>query len=135
MQRYASVVILILILFTSNAHATNWISPDGKLGFDLPIDGSLVELKNPPAPATAMWKSADGTTRLVFLTQPNPQNVPLNRSAFEDGTLKGVSNSTILSSDERSIGGVPVLTIAVTDHKSACLQQSVMTFDGTVYKL
>ncbi|HET6250199.1 MAG TPA: TolC family protein [Tepidisphaeraceae bacterium] len=33
------------MLLVSAAQATNWVSPDGKLGFDLPTDGSLTEIK------------------------------------------------------------------------------------------
>ena len=134
-MRSCAFVVVLILFFTSNAHATKWTSPDGKVSFDLPSDGSLVEVKNPAGPASGVWDSADGKARLVFLTQPNPQNTPLNRAGLEKGSLQGVPNSTHLSTNESYIGGVHVITIATVDNKPHYYQQSVMTFDGTFYKL
>src|SRR5437762_3545395 len=112
MKRVIFGVGLLWALVSCAVHAATWTSPDGKLAFDLPGDGSLVEVKDPPAPATAMWETADGSARLMFLSQANPQNTPLIPAALVEGTLKQFPGSTLVSSNETSVGGVRVYTIA-----------------------
>ena len=135
-MKYLAVAgILMLLWAVSRAQATNWTSPDGKLGFNLPSDGSLVEVKNPPQPATAMWNSADGAARLLFIAQPNPQNMPLEQAGLEEGTIKQFPGGKILSSQRATLGGVPAFTIAATGSQKIYLQQTVLTFGGTFYKV
>jgi hypothetical protein len=125
---------LIILLLAPFVEAANWTSPDGKLSFQLPDDGSLIPSKNPPAPATAMWTTADGGLRLIFIVTPNPQNAPLDRSGLEEGTVHALPGGRLLSSSQASVNGVPVYTIAVTDG-TTFIQQSVLAFNGVVYKL
>jgi hypothetical protein len=126
---------LLLGLMSCAAQGASWTSPDGKLAFDLPGDGALVEVTNPPAPATAMWDTADGNARLMLLSQANPDNTPLIRAALVEGTLNQFPGSTLISSDETSVGGVRVYTIAARIKPAGYLQQSIVAFNGMVYKL
>jgi hypothetical protein len=122
-------------LMSCAVQAAGWTSPDGKVAFDLPGDGSLMEVNNPPAPATAMWSTADGSAQLMFLSQANPDNTPLLRAALVEGTLKQFPGSTLVSSDETSVGGVRVYTIAASIKPAGYIQQSIVAFNGMVYKL
>jgi hypothetical protein len=135
-MRYGAIVAGVLILFSASlAGATGWTSPDGKLGFDLPADGSMIEVKNPPPPAVAMWNTADGTGRLLFLTQPYPQTAPLDQAGLERGTLSQLPGGAILSSKRTALRGVPTITIAATGSQKVYVQQTVLAFNGMAYKV
>jgi len=126
---------IALLSFSLLARAAGWTSPDGKLSFNLPTDGSLIEVKSPPVPAVAMWNTADGTSRLVFIAQANPNNTPLNQAGLEQGSLNQLSGGTLLSSTQTQLAGVPAYTIAVTGPQKIYIQQTVLAFSGTFYKV
>jgi hypothetical protein len=135
-MKYSTMAAGVMLLYMAAfSQATNWKSPDGKLGFDLPSDGSLIEVKNPPAPAVAMWETADHNARLLFLTQPNPKNIPLEQAGLEEGTISQLPGGKILSSNRTTLGDVPTYTIAATGSQKIYLHQIVLAFDGTVYKV
>jgi len=126
---------LFLVLISFAARAAGWTSPDGKLSFDLPADGSLAEVDNPPAPATAIWMTADGSARLMFMSQANPGNTSLRLAGLTEGTLAQFPGSTVVSSNETSLGGARVYTIAAQIKAGGYIQQSIVAFNGVVYKI
>lgn len=128
------ISVLLSLAFSSAIHAATYTSPDGNIGFDLPADGSLVEVKNPPGPATAMWE-VKGGGRLIFLTQPDPQNHLLALSALEEGTRTSFPGSTLLPSSETTENGVPVFTISAVTKTGGHIQQTILVFNKTLYKL
>jgi hypothetical protein len=126
---------LFLVLISFAVRAAGWTSPDGKLSFDLPADGSLVEMDNPPAPATAIWMTADGSARLMFLSQANPGNSSLRLAGLTEGTVAQFPGATVISSNETSMGGARVYTIAAQIKGGGYIQQSIVAFNGVVYKM
>ncbi len=134
MKNGAVGLIVLLNLFSANVDAASWTSSDGKIGFDLPADGSLVSVKYPPAPVNAMWASPDGTARLAYLTQPNPQNLPIDVGAFLEGAVKGLPNATVTSSSDTTLGDVPVLSIEIKT-TGGYLKQTAMAFSNNIYKI
>lgn len=135
MKCWTSIGLLVSLALSSVAQAATWKSPDGNLSFDLPSDGSLVEVKNPPAPAVAIWETRSGGGRLVFLSQPNAQNHALILPALEKGTREAFPGATITSSTETSQNGVPIFTIAASIKPGGYVQQTIVAFNHTLYKL
>ena len=135
-MRFGNVCLALILFLAGVASAATWTSPDGMVSFDVPTTAGLIPIKDPPAPATALWEAADGQARLVFVVHPNPKNTPIAKAGLEEGTLTQFPGGAIVSSTVTTISGVHVYTIAATNStKDAYLQQSIANFNGNVYKL
>jgi hypothetical protein len=134
MRNRAIGVGIILISLASAVRGAGYTSPDGRLTFTLPADGSLVAIKNPPAPATAMWQAADGA-RLIYITQPIPPDAILEKAGLEAGTLGQLPDATLLWSTQKTVAGLTVFTIEATSNYRIYIRQVITSSNGKVYKV
>jgi hypothetical protein len=82
----------------------------------------------------AIWTTRDRKTRLLFIAQPNPQNVPIDLPSFTEGALGQIPGGAVVSSTETTLGTVPRLTVEIKS-PTGSLKQVALPFSGTVYKL
>ena len=135
-MRFGKVCLALILCLAGVASAATWTSPDRMVSFDVPTTAGLIPIKDPPAPAIALWEAIDGQSRLVFVISPNPKNTPIDKAGLEEGTVTQFPGGSIVSSTVTTISGVHVYTIAATNStKDAYLQQSIANFNGSVYKL